>query len=275
VTFRDRRVGGAVTPARFVEEQGLGGPAELFGESRLLFLIHGYNWCERKGHVSLCRLANLLAMESSWGIVGVLWPGDHGLGRISYSFEGRDADDTATELCRFIECRAPDVPVSFLAHSLGCRVALETVNALKGRTVDEVCLFAAAVDADSLASSRAYRRSAEKVRERITVPSSRKDRVLKFAYPAGDLLQAFLFWKDDVGLALGFRGPRDHWSGTVPGSVKGVKIPKSQNVGHGDYFPTPWRQGRKNWSTKSGKQLAAADFARRVLRGELEPRYRV
>lgn len=254
----------------------MGGPSDLLGESRLLFLVHGYDWCEQKGRDSLMRLSNVLQLtNSTWATVAVLWPGDHGLGKISYSFEGRDADDTAASLARFIDCStAPDAPVSFLAHSLGCRVALETAKALEGRPVQEVCLFAAAVDADSLADPRAYLdvTSSEQL-QRVTVLSSRKDRTLKFAYPAGDLLQAFLFWKDNFGLALGLRGPRDHRSTTVPASVYGVGIPKKQNVGHGDYFPTPWHQGTQDWGVKDQKQQRAAAFASRVLRADREPAY--
>ncbi len=274
ITFRDRCKGGPVSSARFVDGEGLGSGSDLFGESRLVFLLHGFNRCQEEGRASLLGLADLLNAESTWGVVAVLWPGDHGLGKVSYSFEGRDADDTAALLARFIECSAPPVPVSFVAHSLGCRVALETVKRLRleNRAVEEVCLFAAAVDADSLASSEAYSEDARGA-QRVTVLSSRRDKVLKFAYPVGDFLQAFLFRRDDFGLALGFRGPRDHKGGSVPDSVTGVEIPKSSGVGHGDYFPSPWREESEGYEEKRRRQLAAGSFAARVLAGDGMPKY--
>lgn len=276
LSLRERCVGGAVVPPHLEVGQGLGSRADLQMERRLVFLLHGFNVDACRGRASLGRLSHLVAGEG-WGLVATLWPGDHGLGALSYSFEGLDADDTAEELARFIDCWAgPEARVSFVGHSLGCRVVLETVKRMIGHAVrvEEVCLFAAAVDADSLASGEVYRSCCEKA-DRVTVVSSVRDRVLKLAYPAGDLLQAFLFLRDDPGLALGLRGPRDHKSGAIPGSVTGVEIPKRSNVGHGDYFPSPWRQGTRGWSAKSTKQATAAKFAARVLAGDEVPEYRL
>ena len=269
LSFRERRVGGAVVPPRLEVGQGLGSWADLPTERRLVFLLHGYNVDAARGRASLLELSDFLR-GGEWGLVATLWPGDHGLGAISYSFEGRGADDTAAELARFVQCWAgPEARVSFVGHSLGCRVVLETVKRLIGKTVhvDEVCLFAAAVDADSLASWDSYRSCCKRA-GRVTVLSSRRDRVLKLAYPAGDLLQAFLFSEDDFGFALGYRGPRDHKGREVPEQVAGVEIPKRFGVDHGDYFPSVVQE-----DVRRQRQRAAARFADSVLAGLPVPRY--
>ena len=125
--------------------------------------------------------------------------------------------------------------------------------------------MAAAIDDDSLAGPAQYRPETTET-DRIAVLSSRKDKVLKYAYPAGDLLQAFLFWKDSADLALGFHGPRKHGrsESAVPSNVLDQRIAKSRRVGHGDYLPD---------QTPNLEQQSAADYADAVLSGDRDPRY--
>ena len=76
-----------------------------------------------------------------------------------------------------------------------------------GTRLKQLCLTAAAVDDYCLGYDLDYRDTALQA-ERVSVLASRKDRVLRYAYPAGDLLQALcFFWTDTAGLALGYHGP--------------------------------------------------------------------
>ncbi len=187
---------------------------------------------------------------------------------MSYSFEGRDADDTAFELARFLhDTLRPDAEISIVGHSLGCRVIMETIKRLNalGREVNQVCLMAPAIDDDSLSGPDEYLQETNGV-QRVAAMSSRKDRVLKFTYPAGDLLQAFLFWRESGDYALGYHGPRKHKkSGTVvPTNVLDLHIAKGKDVDHGDYVPDV---------PPNERQQAAAAFADAVIAGASNPIY--
>lgn len=235
----------------------------LAQEPRVTFLLHGFNVDRKQGREELGELANQLQGQISGALVATLWPGDSNLWALSYPFEGADADDAANHLAKFIVDYVPrHLPVSFVAHSLGCRVVLETVSQLVGEThqVDRVCLLAAAIDDFTLASENDYL-EATVAAKRVAVMSSRSDRVLQLAYPVGDLLQAFLFVGDTPGAALGRRGPRQHRGTGVPGNVG--HRPSEMKHGHGDYLPK-----RNPDAAQQARQADAADYACRVLRGD-------
>jgi esterase/lipase superfamily enzyme len=211
--FRLDDRGGPVVPGILIDTlDGASGQAairRLAQVEQVVFLVHGFNVTRPRGRASLLKLAGLLPAARSQAVVGVLWPGDSWARAASYSFEGRDADDTAAQLVRFLGDIFPrGATVSFAAHSLGCRVVLETVRALDaGFAVDQVALMAGAVDDYSLAWSRAYRAAVQRAK-RVAVLASRCDDVLRLAYPIGDLLQAFLFfWRDEPRTETGPRAP--------------------------------------------------------------------
>ena len=260
-----------MVPGHLEAGPGLGTRDDLQRETAIVVLLHGFNVNYKDGSKSLLKLTTLLPSAKNSAVIAVLWPGDHWSGPLSYSFEGRDADDTASELVRYLgDVTRPDASVAFVAHSLGCRVAMETAARLiaAGRDPQQICLLAAAIDDYSLASTEAYL-AATNGSARVAVLSSKKDNVLRFAYPAGDLFQAFIFADDFAGLALGYHGPRPHKaSGSpVPKNVLDKRIPKSRRppVGHSDYLP-----GTKS---VSDEQRAAAKFADAVLAGDDHPVY--
>jgi Alpha/beta hydrolase of unknown function (DUF900) len=267
LSLRNRNTGGPVVPGRLVGGAGLGRPEDLQIEAKVTLLLHGFNVALAVGRAGLLRLAALL--PSAEGIIAVLWPGDHWLGPLSYSFEGRDADDSAFELARFLDDRLrPDAAISMVGHSLGCRVVMESAKRLNalGREVAQVCLMAPAIDDDSLSAPDEYQHETSRLTG-LAAMSSLEDRVLKFAYPAGDLLQAFLFWQESGDFALGYHGPRKHRrSGTgIPPNLLDLRIPAEKKVGHSDYVP----DGPAN-----AHQQAAAAFADAFLDGASEPQYR-
>ena len=195
-----------------------------------------------EGTTSLTRLAKHLESVETDAIIAVLWPGDSFAGPLGYSWEGRDADDTAVELVKFIQRTWP-VPsrlsLSFVAHSKGCRVAMETAAgwcAETGERVENLCLMAGAIDDDCLSGQDRY---ADVVRGagRVTVLASRSDRILAYAYPLGGLLQAFLFLDDEASFALGFLGPKPVGANRpVPSSVVPIQISRSRAHRHSDYL---------------------------------------
>lgn len=268
--LRSANTGGAVVPARLTE----GRLEDLQFAAQVTFLLHGFNVNRPEGHDSLLGFANLLPASAARATVAVLWPGDSRLGALSYSFEKRDAEDSAAELVKFIRDNLRGHPrLSFVAHSLGSRVTLHTVRALAGQgfALDQVCLMAAAVDDDSLAASAVYRKAADAA-ARVAVLHSRSDTVLRHAYPMGDWLQSFVYWGEVSGAALGLRGPRAHAPSAegVPKNVRACEIAKSRRARHSDYLPDQVQASPQN---QSANRLSAAAFAAAVLAGEPEPGY--
>jgi esterase/lipase superfamily enzyme len=192
------------------------------------------------------------------------------LGPTSYSFETNKADDSAVELAKFIGDNLPGCPsISFAAHSLGSRVVMQTVQQLKimGVPVSQVCLMAGAIDNDSLAGEAAYLAAAQYA-DRVAVLYSPSDTVLQYAYPAGNLLSAFLHWTATSNAALGFTGPLAAPTDNqpIPQEVQATAIQKSAAVNHSDYIPNAV-------GPPSSKQMAAARYANLVLSGVAPLKY--
>ena len=260
--LRSADVDGAVVPARLTLATPTMDTLQQCQDE--VFLVHGFNVNRSNGAAELQNLAPLLPAVGDGAVVAVLWPGDSAFGPLSYPFETNKADDSAVELAKFINDNLPQRPsISLVAHSLGSRVVMQTVQQLKimGVTVDQVCLLAAAIDNNSLASTAEYRAAAEYA-SRVAVLHSPSDHVLKFAYPAGNLLSAFLHWTATSDAALGFTGPTSASApnGSVPGEVQATGIPAADQVDHSDYIPNAA-------GPPSDKQLAAARYANLVLSG--------
>ncbi len=261
--FRESNTGGAVVPGRLTR----GTEDQLRWAGHIVFLLHGFNVDRQEGRDALHALAMRLPSMRDAALVAVLWPGDHWSGALSYSFEGRDADDTGKELARYIVRTLPrGTRISFASHSLGARVILHAMRYLRnyGFRAEQICMMAAAIDDTSLAAPSEYLSACDATR-RLTVLASRKDRVLQLAYPAGDWLQSFLFWRrEEYGQALGYHGPRARRTNPVPNNVLHYQIADTTNVGHTDYMPdTPINR----------KQEDAAAFCNQVLRGDRLPTY--
>lgn len=271
--FRSAPYGGAVVPAvlsRIDTEIDDGARDALARATRVTFLIHGFNVNRKEGETSLSRLARELEGEVEGALVCVLWPGDSWAGPLGYSFEAPDAQDTASELASFVALTWPALDrlsISFAAHSKGSRVAMAAARTLfedHGMAPDRVCLLAAAIDDTSLAELTAYGPVAA-ASSRVAVLSSTQDWVLWGAYPAGDLLQSFLYAGEQSGWALGYAGPRRGMH--HPGPVLSTKIDPGRGVGHGDYLPP------STASPINDKQRDGIAFTRAILKGEAAPEY--
>ncbi len=261
--FRNANVSGAVVPGQLTR----GRLDELRRARHVVFLVHGFNLNRAEGRAAMGNLARKLPRMRDAALVSVLWAGDHWSGAISYSFEGRDADDTGFYLYRFIsDYLHRSTRISFATHSLGARVALEAIGRLGrlGYFADQVCMMAAAVDDYSLAIPDGYKAAVDRC-GRVAVLASRRDNVLKFAYPAGDLLQSFVFWRDeDFGSALGYHGPRSRRQYRVARHVTHTQISDARDAGHSDYIPN---------SPPTRNQESAASYCDQVLSGVNLPVY--
>lgn len=244
LNFRSSAVGGAIVDEPYVltgdgaphdvriTETSWTLPESAVAGKEILFATHGFNVSYREGLEVLAQLELDLQLPSSFTFVGILWPGDWWIPAINYPSEADDAVTCGQRVARFANrhLRAARA-ISFVSHSLGGRLVLEATRALE-RRAHEVCVLAAAVDDDCLATEQYadVRRNAE----RVSVLASRKDVVLGTAYPIGDFLSDLL-WRDNDSpwrAALGYHGPRpaglDH--------VAHGQIADQAGYGHGDYL---------------------------------------
>lgn len=260
--YRVRDVGGpvATTPRLFEGAQfrGHGLSALPRPAEGVTFVFHGFN-NDRKEGVSQTEGFVEAAIDQVPSLartvfVGVLWPGDAIVGFLSYPTEESDADRTAARLAKVLREAPISPPPNMIAHSLGCRVLLRTVEILARqdpdrRWVDQIVLLAGAVDDDVLARKDRYAQGARNAARLVNVAST-ADQVLRFAFPAGDWFAA-VFSKGYTRTAIGRGGPSA--SPPPPASVRPFQV-GSLDVGHGDYL-----------GGKKPLGIRAAAFAGRVL----------
>ncbi len=120
--------------------------------------------------------------------VGVLWPGDskwlHGL---DYPGEYGDAIKSGQLLASYIAQYLEGAnSVSFVSHSLGARVVLEAVASLPDsfQRLNSLTVMAAAIDDTCLVNE--YQKAAKRLK-RISVLASKRDDVLRFLFPEGNI----------------------------------------------------------------------------------------
>jgi hypothetical protein len=135
--------------------------------------------------------------------------------------------------------------VSFVSHSLGARVVMETVAQANapGRSppVFDMAIMAAAATNDDVLDDPTYAAGVRALR-RIVVISSWKDSVLAKAFPLGNEVEAAL-WTNDKGStrALGRYGPKAlKTDSPAKGKVAWYDVDPGLGCGHDGYLPSPW-----------------------------------
>jgi len=266
INMRRRPVGGGMYDEAYVVENAtdttLRGVAMPWPEvlkrvagRRLLIHCHGFNVSMQSGIQSAVRMEQHLAPADDELFLAVLWPGDYYVKVVNYSFEYRDAIEAGRLLATFIDKRCGGArSVSLGSHSLGGRVVLEALAAT-GTRVDQMCLAAPAVDASCL--SKRFAPGLSRV-QRLAVLTSKKDNVLRWAYPLGDFFSD-IFGDSDSALegALGFGGPSPR--GGPP--VHWDPIPEKPPYDHGDYFPSgPPSAAKIKW-------IKSTEYWGRAMRG--------
>jgi hypothetical protein len=211
------------------------GTSQLLGGIQgrhVLIGTHGFNVNRADGIAHLSKWEGLLQLAPTSVFVGLLWPGDsiwaHGL---EYPEAPRIADEAGRLIAPFLDanfgCAAS---LSFVSHSLGARVVLETVSQMS-LPVRRVTLMAGAIDDDCLNTE--FKTAAAKIGE-VSVLASRKDEVLSAAFPLGDFFAGIIaeghpWWR----AALGHLGP----SNPKPENFQApFQIPDNWDFGHGDYL---------------------------------------
>jgi hypothetical protein len=204
--------------------------SELFGNRDVVFVTHGFNVDAKKGINALDHFGDVLGAPAMELYVAVLWPGDWWM-PLNYIWEADDAVDCGKRLAIYCGQHLKQArSISFISHSLGGRLMLEAVRRLD-RKAKLLCLTAAAVDNNCL--QKQYKAAADNC-ETIVNLASRKDRVLKYLYPAGDFVSDILGDDDSpfVG-ALGRAGPR----APVAPAVYPYQIRDDDKYDHGNYLP--------------------------------------
>ncbi|HEY4029000.1 MAG TPA: alpha/beta hydrolase [Caulobacteraceae bacterium] len=229
----------------------------LVKNKHVCFLVHGFNVNRDSGYTSLGAMAQEFTGAGVLGtgatpldlqiadvdvIIPVLWAGDWYL-PINYPFLLPDIRLTASHFADFIWSSATMMRrVSFMTHSMGARVALETVRAtLAGKdshalpAFDTAILTAAAV-ADDILDQADFADTVAAFR-RFVVVSSTADKVLAGDFPAGNAVEQAL-WRDDPGRdeALGLYGPRLKAGSPALAKTTWYRLTDHD---HGDYVPAP------------------------------------
>lgn len=224
--------------------------------SHIVLLVHGYNNDEReaqtayRGFDRLQReLARIPEQQPVAGgrVVEVYWPGDSRWGIASFLYYMASiakAVETAGVLAAALRAAANErgfIDVDIVAHSTGCRLALETVKRLEtapNLRVRRVVFMAAAVATEMLKEvpdNHGLRRAYDLVvTEGAISLYSPADLVLAVAFPLGQTLTP-----GDEGFmptALG----HELWAGAdVPLNLR-YRQSENRAAGHSDYWG--WRQ---------------------------------
>jgi len=249
--LRDQEVGGAVTSGHLYRvdngsevdwDDRLPDFTTATQGQRLIVLVHGYNNSLSFGRTRLTRFMKMLSAGGNTDVMlAVLWPGDGWAKALSYPFEARDADDTATALFKWI-CIHVDktARIAFVGHSLGCRVVMNTAQQLARQMgaarLDRICLMAPALDNDCLGRTdiTCYK-EATLAANRVAVLASEEDLVLHFAYPLGDLIHTILLG-ERWGTALGRTGPLETEANILSKVEPVPKADPMRDIDHGDYL---------------------------------------
>lgn len=200
----------------------------------VFFIVHGFNVNQKDGLKHLGYWLDKVDVGNAVKI-GVLWPGDCFIPIfVDYVVEGHEAIKSGDLLSAFLNANFTGaVNLSFVSHSLGARVVLQTIRGLNLH-VRRVLLMAGAIDDNCLTSE--YADAAKKI-DQISLLTSKRDFVLAAAYPLGNPLQGII----DRGhpyyhAALGREGPAQP-AQLAPRLQSGWEIPGKLDYGHLDYIP--------------------------------------
>lgn len=260
--------GGLASPAKFQ------GRIDARARTRCLVLVHGFNNSDfeaaeayhgyRNRQIELTGLSRE-AIERFF--TDAFWPGDADWGKwdwadfLVYPAAVKVAPLAAKELVALLRSMPNLERVSFIGHSLGCRVVMEALALLVERPVpliDAVCLMAAAVPAEMLEPRGRFFPLMERLRGNGTpmyVLHSTRDVVLQRAFPPGQRAA-----REPSNRALGRVGP----SPVMPGFGGNLTDSVAAGAGHGDYWGHKRTAASNEATAKSGSFLRLGDFGREV-----------
>ena len=201
----------------------------------VLIGTHGFHVNRADGIANLSHWNEWLGLGANGVFVGVLWPGDaRWIPYIDYPVEGSEAIKSGQLLAEYLDkefCGANSL--SFVSHSLGARVVLETIrNVSDSHKLKTLTLMAAAIDDDCLTNE--YGDAAARM-QKISVLASDCDDVLKWAFPLGNPVAGIVtrgdpYWHG----ALGRFGPNPPDQPAI--LSKTPVLPNSWDFGHFSYI---------------------------------------
>ncbi len=182
------------------------GHIDTSGETHLVLLIHGFAVNEEDARRAYQSFRNNLPSDRKMQLTQFFWPGDAHVSsirsKLGYSWMPDRAEEAALLLEEIlIEKLARQgtgtINLYIVAHSLGCRLTLETLRLLRSHKnrvrIRLVVLMAAAVPLYEIKpnSSSLARFNLRKMNsEQIQVHYSRRDLVLRYIFQAGQLASA-------------------------------------------------------------------------------------
>lgn len=188
-------------------------------DKSVVIFVHGYN-SDFANTVDAYLSMHQLTQASYDVTLGQLWPGgdnplDYHRPRCRVT---KELDERFAETLRKITRVAKHVDI--VAHSMGCRLALEALGVDEAPAIRFLHLAAPAVDNEKLEPGENYH-SSTYLCDRLFVYHSKHDSVLKHAYPIGDFDRA-----------LGYKGAEN--PERLPKNVE--QIDMSRHVkSHGGY----------------------------------------
>ncbi len=277
LSFRQRPQGGEVKPEPSEPEY-----RQLTGRRHLLLLIHGYNNNLKvgeeayRGFEALQReLANLDDDTPVAGgrLIQVYWPGDADWGIVSplfYPWSIERARRTAAALADTLARAARESghkQVDIVAHSMGCRLTLELLKALRSKsdiTVGRVVLMAGAVPTFML-EPRPDRHELRDAFDKVLSDAglslySSSDLVLSVAFRLG---QSAATGEGFFPTALG----HEFWADAV--APVNLTQQENPNAGHSDYWG--WKQKPQSLACARTANARVKEFLRFEQPGERAP----
>jgi pimeloyl-ACP methyl ester carboxylesterase len=276
LSFRQRPQGGEVKPKPSEPEY-----RRLTGRRHLLLLIHGYNNGLKasedayRGFEALQR--ELARLDDDTPVAGgrlvqVYWPGDADWGIVSplfYPWSIEHARQTAAALANTLARAARESghkQLDIVAHSMGCRLTLELLKALRGKsdiTVGRVVLMAGAVPTFMLEprpDRHELRAAFDKVLSEAGLSLySSSDLVLSVAFRLG---QSAATGEGFFPTALG----HEFWADAVaPANLTQKENP---NAGHSDYWG--WNQKPQSLACARTANAMIKEFLRFEQPGDRE-----
>ncbi|MBI4427574.1 MAG: alpha/beta hydrolase [Ignavibacteriales bacterium] len=194
-------------------------PADDFGPEPdvlhpLILFVHGYNNSQEVAKRAYGDFVELLKKKLDKATLNNIWwfywPGSISIpvaSAASYPLQIRNArrsgEMLAVYLQKLMQESKPPQPIVLVAHSLGSRVALETLNKLVDLESEylhrlQVCIMAAAVQVDALEKRGKFLKAIEEIDRRFALFSS-YDAVLKYAFKAGQTAALEGFMPEAVG----------------------------------------------------------------------------
>lgn len=230
LSVREQPVGGHVAPR--VSTTG----APMNGRREATLLIHGYNNSQSEADSSFESFSadlNGVSSATDFSVFGVEWPGDSKIkliSALSYPLELGPAKDSAKRLFEFLKGlsgpQGTPIVVRIVAHSLGCRLALELLEYFANSTqatqvvFRSASLMAAAVPVGKAKPGGEFGAVIQSLKTQVLYSTA--DRVLQLAFPIGETAAFDGFFPQ----AVGRHGHPEVWSTPA----------QRMNYGHSDYW---------------------------------------